>query len=123
MAMTPDQQPAAVSEPVATPATTIQAGSIRDRWSWVEPAAWTERMLTALEKGVKGGVWFSLMDKVYSAANMEAAWVSVRVNEGAAGVDHVSVQQFQQRLYANRDRLCAELQSGSYVPQDIRRKW
>jgi RNA-directed DNA polymerase len=123
MAMTTDQQPAAVSEPVATPATTRQAGSIRDRWSWVEPAAWTERMLTALEKGVKGGVWFSLMDKVYSAANMEAAWVSVRVNDGAAGVDHESVHQFQQRLFANRDRLCAELQSGSYVPQDIRRKW
>ena len=32
-----------------------QAGEIRDRWSWVEPSVWTERMLTALETGVKGG--------------------------------------------------------------------
>jgi len=121
--MTKDQQPTRVSDPMATPAPTKQVGSILDRWSWVEPAAWTVRMLTALERGVKGGVWFSLMDKVYSAANMEAAWVSVRLNEGAAGVDHVSVHQFQQCLFENRDRLCAELQSGTYVPQDIRRKW
>ncbi len=34
-----------------------QAGSIRDRWAWVEPVVWTDRMLTALEEGVKGGVW------------------------------------------------------------------
>ena len=34
------------------------------RWGWVEPAVWTERMVAALETGVKGGKWFSLMDKV-----------------------------------------------------------
>ena len=28
-------------------------GEIYDRWSWVEPSVWTERMLTALERGVK----------------------------------------------------------------------
>jgi hypothetical protein len=27
-----------------------------------EPCVWTERMLTALVEGVKGGKWFSLMD-------------------------------------------------------------
>ncbi|MGH2437979.1 MAG: hypothetical protein ACRDFA_13445 [bacterium] len=27
---------------------------------------WTERMLAALGDGVKGGKWFSLMDKVYA---------------------------------------------------------
>src|SRR5450756_1070714 len=32
------------------------------RWGWVEPAIWTERMIAALETGVKGGRWFSLMD-------------------------------------------------------------
>jgi hypothetical protein len=24
-------------------------------WPWAEPSVWTERMLTALEQGVKGG--------------------------------------------------------------------
>ncbi len=27
------------------------------KWSWVEATVWTERMLKALEKGVKGGKW------------------------------------------------------------------
>jgi RNA-directed DNA polymerase len=43
------------------------------RWRWVEPAVWTDRMLTALETGVKGGVWFSLMDKVESPRALQAA--------------------------------------------------
>ena len=34
-----------------------QVGEIHGRWSWVEPSVWTERMLTALETGVKGGKW------------------------------------------------------------------
>ena len=32
-------------------------------WDWVEAAVWTERMLVALGNGVKGGKWFSLVDK------------------------------------------------------------
>ena len=41
-----------------------QAGDTRTRkWGWVERSVWTERMLETLEKGVKGGVWFSLIDK------------------------------------------------------------
>jgi hypothetical protein len=31
--------------------------------SWVEESIWTERMLTVLGNGMKGGKWFSLMDK------------------------------------------------------------
>ena len=26
-------------------------------WAWVEASIWTERMLAALENGVKGGKW------------------------------------------------------------------
>jgi RNA-directed DNA polymerase len=33
-----------------------------ERWSWIEPTIWTERMMAALENGVKGGRWYSLMD-------------------------------------------------------------
>ena len=43
-----------------------QAGETRlGKWAWVERTVWTDRMLEALEQGVKGGVWFSLIDKVY----------------------------------------------------------
>ena len=38
-------------------------------WRWTEPSVWTERMLTALEKGVKGGKWFSSVINSYSFIN------------------------------------------------------
>lgn len=37
-------------------------------WAWVEASVWTTPMLAALDNGVKGGKWFSLMDKVYATA-------------------------------------------------------
>ena len=40
-----ERQPAVVSKEAK------QAGEIRARWAWVEPSVWTERMLTALERG------------------------------------------------------------------------
>ncbi len=30
--------------------------------NWVDAAIWTERMVSALRNGVKGGCWFSLID-------------------------------------------------------------
>ena len=43
-------------------------------WAWVEAEVWTERMLSALENGVKGGKWFSLIDKVWAPATLNLAW-------------------------------------------------
>ena len=87
---TTEEKPAGVLE------TAKQAGEIRDRWDWVEPSVWTERMLTALEKGVKGSKWFSLVDKVYALANLRAGFVKVKANRGAAGVDHQTIEMFDQ---------------------------
>ena len=89
--------------------------------AWAEPAVWTERMLTALEGGVKGGVWFSLIDKVYRPANLAAAMTKVVANHGAAGVDHVTVEQFRCHAAANLEKLQEQLRTGTYRPQPIRR--
>ena len=43
------------NKPAPVPEKAKQAGDTHARWSWVEPSVWTERMLSALEKGVKGG--------------------------------------------------------------------
>src|SRR5918992_488930 len=65
---------------------TTQGADRRGRdWSWVEASVWNERMLAALENGVKGGKWFSLMDKVYRIKTLKAAWQKVEANAGAAG--------------------------------------
>src|SRR5712691_7165371 len=45
----------------AVPETATQGAEARN-WSWVEASVWTERMVSALENGVKGGRWYSLMD-------------------------------------------------------------
>lgn len=112
-----EEKPAEVSE------ATKQAGEVRARWGWTEPAVWTERMLTALETGVKGGKWFSLIDKVHSAANLRAAWAKVAANGGAAGVDGQTVEMFESRAEANLSRLAEELKAGSYRPRATRRVW
>jgi len=98
-------------------------GEIYDRWSWVEPSVWTERMLTALERGVKGGRWYSLMDKVYSPDNLRAAFERVKKNKGAAGVDRVTIERFEANMAKNLERLAGKLVEGTYRPQAIRRAW
>jgi RNA-directed DNA polymerase len=100
-----------------------QAGDIRTRWGWVEPAVWTERMLTALEEGVKGGVWFSLMDKVTSEHALAASWERVRANRGSGGVDRQTVQQFSQQIEARLARLSERLKDGTYEPLPVRRTY
>jgi RNA-directed DNA polymerase len=80
-------------------------------------------MLTALEQGVKGGKWYSLIDKVQSEATLKAAFTEVAANKGAAGVDHVSVEHFAKDKDANLRRLSEELRRGSYQPQQIRRHY
>jgi len=90
-------------------------------WRWVEPAAWTIPMLTALEQGVKGEKWFALIDKVHSERNLLAAFQRVAKNRGAAGVDHVTTRDFERRLPGAIQELSAMLKGGTYVPQAIRR--
>lgn len=100
-----------------------QAREPHSRWQWVEPSVWTERMLTALENGVKGGCWFSLIDKVASEKGLQAAFTNVRRNRGAAGVDHVTVERFADHLDENIGKLSRLLLDGTYRPQAIRRRW
>jgi RNA-directed DNA polymerase len=98
-----------------------QAGDVHDRWAWTEPSVWTERMLIALERGVKGGYWFSLIDKVYSQQNLRAAFTQVKANHGAAGVDHVTIEIFEEDLEANLARMSQQLAAYKYEPQAVRR--
>ena len=98
-------------------------GAVRARWAWTAPEVWTERMLTTLETGVRGGRWYTLMDKVYTLPTLRAAFARVKANRGAAGVDHVTVAMYEARLDANLAALSASLQDGTYRPQPIRRHW
>ena len=89
--------------------------------SWVEASIWTERMLAALGNGVKGGKWFSLIDKVSRLRTLEIAWQKVAANEGSAGVDGQSVKRFGRRAREYLQELSEALKSGSYRPQPVKR--
>lgn len=98
-----------------------QARDVPARWAWTEPAVWTERMLMALERGVKGGVWFSLIDKVYSPGNLRSAFDKVKKNRGAAGCDHQTIEMFEAQLDANIEDLSAQVRAGTYRPRRVKR--
>lgn len=80
-------------------------------------------MLTALEVGVKGGKWYSLIDKVSSVSNLRSAFAQVKRNRGSAGVDRVTIGRFGERLEENLESLSSSLRNGTYRPQAIRRVW
>jgi RNA-directed DNA polymerase len=80
-------------------------------------------MLTTLEQGVRGGRWHTLIDKVYSRKNLFFACRKVVGNQGAPGVDHVTVEQFDSQSREELARLGAELADDTYRPQAVRRKW
>ena len=112
-----DQKPTTIAPAANT------AGEIWGRWPWVEPSVWTERMLTALEEGVKGGKWYTLMDKISSTRNLRAAFAAVQANKGSAGVDHQTIAMFANHLDENLADLAASLQNGTYRPAAIKRVW
>ena len=120
----PEQRgPTQAGETRETPRRDGETTMPRGRWSWVEVSVWTPRMLAALDKGVKGGRWYSLMDKVYASANLMSAWSRVRRNKGSAGVDRQTVKHYERNLASNLERLQQQLRDGSYQPLDVRRHW
>ena len=86
-----------------------------------EAGVWTERMLSALANGVKGGKWFSLMDKVFAPKTLALAWMKVRANKGAAGVDGQSIERFAAKAELYLSELSAALKDGSYRPEAVKR--
>jgi RNA-directed DNA polymerase len=78
-------------------------------------------MLAALGNGVRGGKWFSLIDKVYRPQTLKAAWHKVKGNAGAAGVDGQSVKQFGWRAESYLAELEQALKAQEYQPEPIKR--
>ena len=78
-------------------------------------------MLAALQTGVKGGKWHSLIDKVSRRETLELGWTQVERNAGAAGVDRMSVERFAQARECYLGELTSALRDGSYLAQPVRR--
>jgi RNA-directed DNA polymerase len=78
-------------------------------------------MLAALEDGVKGGCWFSLIDKVFSPANLWSSWTKVAKNNGSPGVDGITVDRYEADAETNLEFLSEQIRTGNYQPKPIRR--
>ena len=104
----------------ATQGGDVAGGQLRTWW-WAEASIWTERMVSALGNGVKGGKWFSLVDKAIRPTTLEIAWRKVERNKGAAGVDGQSVERFAAVADRYLTELHEDLKNGSYRPSPVKR--
>jgi RNA-directed DNA polymerase len=78
-------------------------------------------MVSALGNGVKGGKWFSLIDKVVRPTTLDIAWQRVARNKGAAGVDGQSLERFATQSERYLRELQHSLTDGSYRPNPVKR--
>ena len=88
----------------------------------IKVTAWSDRMLAALENGVKGNKWFSLIDKITSNNTVLTAWELVKKNKGSAGVDKVTIEKFEAKYPQYLAEMQKEIREDKYKSLQIRRK-
>lgn len=97
---------------------------------------WPQKNRTASE-GIVGGqtfMWmvesnftdfnrleYGLLEFILSPSNLNAAYLQVRRNQGAAGVDKMEVESLKGYLIKNKSELTASILRGSYRPNPVRR--
>ena len=65
--------------------------------------------------------YHSLRDKMFNVQNLYAAFNHVKKNKGAAGLDRVSIQQFESDLEKNIQNIHKELKNDVYKPSPVLR--
>jgi RNA-directed DNA polymerase len=68
-----------------------------------------------------GRIYYSLYDRMLHRQRLQQAFVKVKSNRGAAGIDGQSVNDFAAQLPQEIDRLLRELKDKSYRLQPVRR--
>lgn len=111
------------TNPALVPARDKPAGEAIARVAGAEPEVWTERMLTALARGLRGNQWFSLIDKVYADLTLELAWAKVESNAGGSGVDNITIARFAKDCPRGLLDLKEQLRKASYQPRPVKRVW
>jgi RNA-directed DNA polymerase len=100
-----------------------QGRDVPPQWAWTEASVWTERMVATLERGIKHGKWYSLIDKVWKLENLQSAVKQVSRNRGGAGVDEQPCADYQRQSPGRLPGLQARLQCGEYRPKAVKRVW
>ena len=100
-----------------------QGREVPPQWEWTEASVWTERMLATLERGIKGGKWYSLIDKVWKGENLQSATEQVLRHRGGAGVDGLTCERYRRKAPERLERLQEQIRSGTYTPPPVKRVW
>jgi len=114
------------TKPATVAAAPTQAGETTQRkitLSLGSSAVWTERMLDTLERGIEGGQWYSLIDKVWNEKHLLLAAWSVLRKDGAAGVDGQGCGLLAAHLSQTVGELSRLLKAERYEPRPVKRVW
>ena len=76
--------------------------------------------ITALETERKDGAE-CLLERILSRNNLNQAYLKVKRNGGAAGIDKMTVEEMLPYLKEHREELLEKLYSGRYKPKAVRR--
>ncbi len=100
-----------------------QGREVAPKWAWTEASVWTERMLATLERGIKGGKWYSLMDKVWKMENLQSAVARVARHKSQQKPDGRRCRRYAEQKDQRLPALQKQLQTGAYQPQPVKRVW
>jgi RNA-directed DNA polymerase len=71
--------------------------------------------------GKHGAVTDGLLEQILCPKNMQRAWKRVKSNDGAPGVDGMSIQAFPAFVEQHGERILKSLQAGTYHPAPVLR--
>ena len=100
-----------------------QGREVPARWEWTEAAVWTERMLATLERGITGGKWYSLNDKVTKMENLQRAVEKVIKGKSLKKADGRKCRRYAEQSDQRLPQLQRSIQSGQYQPKPVQRVW
>jgi RNA-directed DNA polymerase len=66
-------------------------------------------------------VGYGLLEFILSPSNLNAAYLQVKRNKGAGGVDQMQVDSLKDYLVSHKDELVTSVQRGRYRPNPVRR--
>src|SRR5262245_65690897 len=91
----------------------------------MDPVRALQHTLYRSAKADPGRRFHTLRDKVYRRDVLWRAWVAVRTNNGAPGIDNATLDQIEQEYGIDRllGELAVELRDGTYRPMPTRRVW
>lgn len=100
-----------------------QGREVAPQWEWTEASVWTERMLATLERGLRGGKWYSLMDKVGKMENLQRAVQKVAEGKSPKKADGRRCRQYAEQSANRLPALQSSIRNAEYQPKPAKRVW